>query len=30
VLGVSVRTVQRRLNRSVVLLANELEDLRPN
>ena len=30
VLGVSVKTVQRRLNRSVVLLANELEDLRPN
>jgi RNA polymerase sigma-70 factor (ECF subfamily) len=30
VLGVSVRTVQRRLNRSVLLLANELEDLRPN
>jgi RNA polymerase sigma-70 factor (ECF subfamily) len=30
VLGVSVRTVRRRLNRSVLLLANELEDLRPN
>jgi RNA polymerase sigma-70 factor (ECF subfamily) len=29
VLGVSVRTVQRRLNRSVLLLAKELEDLRP-
>src|SRR5262249_31223287 len=29
VLGVSVRTVQRRLNRSLLLLANELEDLRP-
>src|SRR5215475_8750398 len=27
VLGVAVRTVQRRLNRSLVLLANELEDL---
>jgi RNA polymerase sigma-70 factor (ECF subfamily) len=30
VLGVSVRTVQRRLNRSLLLLAKELEDLRPN
>jgi DNA-directed RNA polymerase specialized sigma24 family protein len=30
VLGVSVRTVQRRLNRSLVLLVKELEDLRPN
>jgi RNA polymerase sigma factor (sigma-70 family) len=29
VLGVSVRTVQRRLNRSLVLLAKELDDLRP-
>jgi RNA polymerase sigma-70 factor (ECF subfamily) len=29
VLGVSVRTVQRRLNRSLLLLARELEDLRP-
>jgi RNA polymerase sigma-70 factor (ECF subfamily) len=29
VLGVSVRTVQRRLNRSLLLLAKELEDLRP-
>jgi RNA polymerase sigma factor (sigma-70 family) len=30
VLGVSVRTVQRRLNRSLLLLSKELEDLRPN
>jgi RNA polymerase sigma-70 factor (ECF subfamily) len=30
VLGVSAKTVQRRLNRSLMLLANELEDLRPN
>jgi RNA polymerase sigma-70 factor (ECF subfamily) len=30
VLGVSVRTVQRRLNRSLVLLAEQLDDLRPN
>ena len=30
VLGVSVRTVQRRLNRSLLLLAKELDDLRPN
>jgi RNA polymerase sigma-70 factor (ECF subfamily) len=30
VLGISVRTVQRRLNRSLLLLANELDDLRPN
>ena len=30
VLGVSVRTVQRRLNRSLMLLAKELEDLRPD
>jgi RNA polymerase sigma-70 factor (ECF subfamily) len=30
VLGVSVRTVQRRLNRSLLLLAKQLEDLRPN
>ena len=30
VLGVSVRTVQRRLNRSLLSLAKELEDLRPN
>jgi RNA polymerase sigma-70 factor (ECF subfamily) len=30
VLGVSIRTVQRRLNRALVLLANELDDLRPN
>jgi RNA polymerase sigma-70 factor (ECF subfamily) len=30
VLGVSVRTVQRRLSRSVLLLANALEDLRPD
>jgi RNA polymerase sigma factor (sigma-70 family) len=29
VLGVSVRTVQRRLNRSLLLLAKELDDLRP-
>jgi RNA polymerase sigma factor (sigma-70 family) len=29
VLGVSVRTVQRRLNRSLLLLAQALEDLRP-
>jgi RNA polymerase sigma factor (sigma-70 family) len=29
VLGVSAKTVQRRLNRSLMLLANELEDLRP-
>jgi RNA polymerase sigma-70 factor (ECF subfamily) len=29
VLGVSVRTVQRRLNRSLVLLMKELDDLRP-
>jgi RNA polymerase sigma-70 factor (ECF subfamily) len=29
VLGVSVRTVQRRLNRSLVLLAKELDDLKP-
>jgi RNA polymerase sigma-70 factor (ECF subfamily) len=29
VLGVSVRTVQRRLNRSLLLLANQLDDLRP-
>jgi RNA polymerase sigma-70 factor (ECF subfamily) len=29
VLGVSVRTVQRRLNRSLLLLAKELEDLKP-
>jgi RNA polymerase sigma-70 factor (ECF subfamily) len=30
VLGVSIRTVQRRLNRALVLLAKELDDLRPN
>jgi RNA polymerase sigma factor (sigma-70 family) len=30
VLGVSAKTVQRRLNRSVMLLAKELEDLRPS
>jgi RNA polymerase sigma-70 factor (ECF subfamily) len=30
VLGVSVRTVQRRLNRSLLFLANQLDDLRPN
>jgi RNA polymerase sigma-70 factor (ECF subfamily) len=30
VLGVSVRTVQRRLNRSLLLLTKELDDLRPN
>jgi RNA polymerase sigma factor (sigma-70 family) len=30
VLGVSVRTVQRRLNRSLVLLQSQLDDLRPN
>lgn len=30
VLGVSVRTVQRRLDRSLLLLANKLDDLRPN
>jgi RNA polymerase sigma-70 factor (ECF subfamily) len=29
VLGVSAKTVQRRLNRSLVLLAKELDDLRP-
>ena len=29
VLGVSIRTVQRRLNRSLVLLAKQLDDLRP-
>jgi RNA polymerase sigma factor (sigma-70 family) len=29
VLGVSTKTVQRRLNRSLLLLANELDDLRP-
>jgi RNA polymerase sigma factor (sigma-70 family) len=29
VLGVSVRTVQRRLNRSLLLLADRLDDLRP-
>lgn len=29
VLGVSAKTVQRRLNRSLLLLAEELEDLRP-
>ena len=30
VLGVSVRTVQRRLNRSLLSLADQLDDLRPN
>ena len=30
VLGVSVRTVQRRLNRSLLLLAKQLDDLRPS
>ena len=30
VLSVSIRTVQRRLNRALLLLAKELEDLRPN
>jgi RNA polymerase sigma-70 factor (ECF subfamily) len=30
VLGVSVRTVQRRMNRALVLLADQLDDLRPN
>ena len=30
VLGVSAKTVQRRLNRSLVLLAKELDDLRPS
>ena len=30
VLGVAVRTVQRRLNRSLLLLADQLDDLRPN
>jgi len=30
VLGVSAKTVQRRLNRSLMLLANELDDLRPS
>jgi RNA polymerase sigma-70 factor (ECF subfamily) len=30
VLGVSVKTVQRRLNRSLVLLAEQLDDLRPD
>ena len=29
VLGVSAKTVQRRLNRSLVLLADELDHLRP-
>jgi RNA polymerase sigma-70 factor (ECF subfamily) len=29
VLGVSIRTVQRRLNRALLLLAKELDDLRP-
>jgi hypothetical protein len=29
VLGVSVRTVQRRLNSSLLLLSKELDDLRP-
>ena len=29
VLGVSIRTVQRRLNRSLLLLADQLDDLRP-
>jgi RNA polymerase sigma-70 factor (ECF subfamily) len=30
VLDVSAKTVQRRLNRSLMLLAKELEDLRPS
>ncbi len=30
VLGISVRTVQRRLNRSLLLLADRLDDLRPS
>jgi RNA polymerase sigma-70 factor (ECF subfamily) len=30
VLGVSIRTVQRRLNHALLLLAKELDDLRPN
>jgi RNA polymerase sigma factor (sigma-70 family) len=30
VIGVSAKTVQRRLNRSLMLLAKELEDLRPS
>ena len=30
VLGVSAKTIQRRLNRSLMLLAKELEDLRPS
>ncbi len=30
VLGVSAKTVQRRLNRSLLLLAEQLDDLRPN
>ncbi len=30
VLGVSAKTVQRRLNRSLMLLANDLDDLRPS
>ena len=30
VLGVSIRTVQRRLNRSLLSLAKQLDDLRPN
>ena len=30
VLGVSAKTVQRRLNRSLMLLAKELADLRPS
>ena len=30
VVGVSAKTVQRRLNRSLMLLAKELDDLRPS
>jgi RNA polymerase sigma-70 factor (ECF subfamily) len=30
VLGVSIRTVQRRMNRALLLLAKELDDLRPS
>jgi RNA polymerase sigma-70 factor (ECF subfamily) len=30
VLSVSIRTVQRRLNRALMLLAKQLEDLRPS
>jgi DNA-directed RNA polymerase specialized sigma24 family protein len=29
VLGVSIKTVQRRLNRALLILSEELDDLRP-